>query len=661
MSKPTLEIHKLSVHYPGSPSPALRDFSLSIEPGTCVAIMGRSGAGKSSFLLALQGLLGEPVSLVSGRVRLDGQELFGAGDFSKDQGSRAHRAWLQEVARGLRATRGRAIATLFQEPRAALDPYASIGAQLEEAARLAAQPLDARALLEVLELPARVLGERPDALSLGMCQRVQLGLALAAKSRVLLADEPLSRIDPRGRGRMVRILEGLMSEGLAIVLVTHDPSLADRLSREMIVLHRGFTVARGPTRAMTSPGIHPLLEAPRRAWSELRAGRRALQFLSPEDAGESPAEQRGGCPLQSFCWARSPDCRSAPEVASPRLGVESLCSQGAESWPERVRVEAMGPRAEGLAHVELRSVDRSFETGGLWRRRRVQALRGLELSIYENETLALVGESGGGKSTLAALLVGLFAPQRGEVLDSQGASLPALGSEARLALTRRAQLTLQESDQAMDPSVPVGEVLAAAWLQSWSGINTSQARGLARALAAELALGEEVLDRVASKLSGGERKRAVIARALAALGWGLDHSERPLEPGLLLLDEPLSGLDPELQARTAALLMRARRELRLALLFISHDLPMARAFADRLAVMTGGRLVELLDDPRGRLRHPFSRQLEREDAPKDLAAIAPPETDPCVFFERCDSIMRGPRCQSLTFIGPAPGIACIEL
>ncbi len=482
--------------------------------------------------------------------------------------------------------RGRGIGMIFQEPRASLDPIFTIGHQLREVLALHRADLTARAaadeaggLLHRVGLPAPELQLRayPHEISGGMAQRVAIALALAAQPRLLLADEPTTALDVTVQAQVLELLLRLRDEtGLAIVLVTHDLGIVARYADRVSVMHAGKVVEHAP--------------------------------------------------------------------------VQTLFAQPAHAYTRQL-LDALPRTTERVARVEAAPVASLLQVVGLTRhfahRRRLsrraapplRAVDGVSFDIAAGETLALVGESGCGKSTIALMVAGLLGRTAGRI-EYAGHDLAAGSPAQRRALRRELQIVLQDPGEALDPRLSCGAQVAEPLLIHRTGGNRQQRREAVRATLRSVGLDEWVIDRRPHEISGGQRQRVALARALV------------LQPRMLVLDEPTSALDVSIQAQVIDLLSRLQRERSLAYLFISHDLRLVLRIAHRVAVVYLGRIVELAEPARlfATPRHPYTQALlsavpEPDPAQRGRRRILLPGEPPnptdigagCRFRQRCAS------------------------
>ncbi|MBN9244094.1 MAG: ABC transporter ATP-binding protein [Mesorhizobium sp.] len=448
--------------------------------------------------------------------------------------------------RAMQAIRGDRVAMIFQEPMTSLNPVLSIGRQLieaiethrdlprGEARRLAVEALKA---VRIPEAESR-LGQFPHELSGGMRQRVMIAMALALKPDVLIADEPTTALDVTVQGEVLELLRDLQREhGTAIILITHDMGVVAEMADRVIVMRNGRTVEEG-----TAADI---FARPREAYTQ--------ELLA----------------------------------AVPRIGARS----GIQDEPHEPR--------EAAPVVAVRDLEVRFDLrGGFFGRveRRVHAVEGVSFSIAPGETLALVGESGCGKSTTAKAIAGLV-PHAGDILVG-GRSLNSLSTDDRKAVRREVQMIFQDPFASLDPRMRVGDLVAEPLVVHGIG-DRQERRRWVTTLFERVGLSAEHMDRYPHEFSGGQRQRICVARALA------------LKPKLIIADESVSALDVSVQAKVLELLKELQREFGVAYLFISHDMAVVENISDRVAVMYLGQIVEMgtrdqiFSDP----RHPYTKRL----------------------------------------------------
>ena len=441
----------------------------------------------------------------------------------------------------LRRLRGQGIGMIFQEPMTALNPLHTIGRQLAEVFEvhtlLRRREIQARvlALLESVQIPdpARTLRAYPHELSGGQRQRVMIAMALALEPALLIADEPTTALDVTTQAQILHLIHDLQRRrGTAVLFITHDFGVVAEIADRVAVMQRGKLVEQGPAQQVLEQPQHPYTQA-------LIA---AVPTLVP------PAPR----PLNS------------------------------------------GDAAPALV---LQGLQKTYRPRGWWRRHTATrpAVDDVSLVLPAGATLGIVGESGSGKSTLARLVLGLLAPDAGQV-QVGGSPLPQ-GASQRRARARKIQMVFQDPYGSLNPRHRVGEIVAQGPLEQ--GVSRSQALAQARELFDLVGLDPNAWQRYPHEFSGGQRQRIGLARALA------------LRPQVLLADEPVSALDVSVQAQVLALLARLREQLGLSILFITHDLRVAAQICDHLAVMKEGKVVEQgsCAEVFGAPVHPYTRQL----------------------------------------------------
>lgn len=514
--RPVLELKNLQVAF-GSSHP-VRGVSLTLRPGEKIGLVGESGSGKSLTALSIMRLVRG--ADLSGQVLLDGEDLLALSP--------------REMAR----VRGNRVSMIYQDPMSSLNPVRTIGAQLIEAIRLhetvGVRAARARALELLVSVgvpsPQQRLRQYPHQFSGGMRQRVMIAMALAARPKVLIADEPTTALDVTTQARIIELLDRLASEaGTAVVLITHDLGVAAGFCETIHVMQRGEVVESAPAEQLYSRPQHPYSKALLGAVVDL-----SIDVDKPIPVGE--------------------------ELELSRV------SQGA----------AGSPVEPGEPILTVEGVSKVFRLG---RGSVVSAVDDISFSIRKGETLGLVGESGSGKSTLSRLTLALIPADSGRVVFD-GEDVNSLPPERLRRLRRRMQMVFQDPVAALNRRQTVEQIIATPLIAHGIGdavkrreqvLEAMDRVGLPRAFAA----------RLPHTMSGGQCQRVAIARALV------------LKPDLLVLDESVSALDVSIQAQVLNLLRDLQRELGLTYLFVSHDLAVVRYMSHRIAVMNRGRLVEL--------------------------------------------------------------------
>jgi peptide/nickel transport system ATP-binding protein len=589
MADAALAIEGLSAAYRarGGWLQALDDVSLAIAPGEVMGLVGESGSGKSTVVLALLGLLGSSARVEARRLAFDGNDL------------------LHDAP----ALRGRRIGVVFQDTAAALNPALTIGAQITEPMRLHLGTERAAAWARGTELlaemgiprPTEIMRNYPHQLSGGMKQRVGIAAALASEPDLLLLDEPTTALDVTIEAQILALLDALRKRRkLAMLLVSHNLGIVDRLCDNVSVLYAGRLAEQGTTREVLDRPRHPytkgLLAALPRP-DRPHAGRLApIPGNLPDLTAPDP-----GCIFRPRCVFAAEGCERPQALVGSdhKVSCHRVEAIGAATWP----IEPAPPAVVAVASaplLEAENLSIRFESGGivqrlLGRAGGVLAVDRVSLAIQSGEVVGLVGESGSGKSTLGRLMLRLL-PAQGGALRFGGATV---GPEPDQAFRRRAQVVFQNSDTALNPRQTVGTILGRAI--RWFGTVQGE-----RAVAAEAArllelvrLPANYATRYPHQLSGGERQRVGIARALAS------------RPDFLVCDEAVSALDVSVQAAVLNLLRDLRDELGVAYLFISHDIGVIAHIADRVAVMYQGSIVEEgpVDDVMHPPYHPYTELL----------------------------------------------------
>ncbi|HUA54590.1 MAG TPA: ABC transporter ATP-binding protein [Candidatus Sulfotelmatobacter sp.] len=535
-SVPLLEVRNLTVEFATRRGTvrAVQHVDLTVAKGETVGIVGESGSGKSVTSYAVMRILDRAGRIAEGSVVYAGVDLRGAAE------------------RDMRDLRGRELSMIFQNPRAALNPIRKIGHQIEDVLLQHVQADRRTAADKALEILEQVRIARPREryhaypfeLSGGMCQRVVIALALACKPQLLIADEPTTGLDvTTQKAVMDLVVELTRARGMSTILITHDLGLAAAYCDRVAVMEKGNVVETAESAAIFKTPAHVYTRKLMRATP--RPGVSLRDLLPEGDAG--PVAPAAAPPAQ-------PD-------GAPLLVVERLVKH----YPRHGSAKALA----WLPGRTAKPDDGAFK-----------AVDGISFSVGRGESVGLVGESGCGKSTTSMMVMRLIDQTAGRILFD-GADIGAIPARAfaKLPLRKRIQMVFQDPTDSLNPRFTAARAIADPLLRL-GGIPRAAVRERCEALAAQVGLPRELLDRFPHQLSGGQKARVGIARAIA------------LEPALVVLDEPTAALDVSVQAVVLNLLEDLKRSLGMSYLFVSHDLHVVRLLCDRVIVMRAGQIVE---------------------------------------------------------------------
>ncbi|MFO1210455.1 MAG: ABC transporter ATP-binding protein [Amaricoccus sp.] len=570
---------------------AVRDVSFSVRKGSLFGIAGESGSGKSVLTQAIVGLLRN--ADVGGEAWFEGRNLIGL------------------PSEELRKLRGGRIGMIFQDPLSSLHPYYTIGAQITEALHLHGRVSREEARARVVDIlgkvgipsPADRLGDYPHQFSGGMRQRVMIAMALVLKPSLVIADEPTTALDVTVQAQIVALLDAMRKElGTTVILITHDLGLLSNVADDVMVMYAGNRMEYGKGASVFRAPAHPYTAGLLRSSPANYAPGSELVPIKgrPPSLLATPA----GCAFAPRCAEALARCSAEPPpIRVYSDGVESLCWREGGATAAPAAVAQASPAAEPRAAtaepvVEAKDIRLTYEIGSFFgQRRTLEVLKGIDLTVARGETVGLVGESGCGKSTLARVIAGLTRATGGSV-KLLGQDIGALDAAQWRDMRKNVQLVFQDPFGSLNPRRRVGSIIGDPF--RLHGIAAGEERkGKVRHLMEVVGLNPEHYNRFPSEFSGGQRQRIGIARALA------------LNPALIICDEPVSALDVSVQAQVLNLLRRLQRDMGLTYLFISHDLSVVRHVCDRIAVMQGGRIVELADAEQvfTAPQHPYTRIL----------------------------------------------------
>ncbi|AOI75687.1 dipeptide ABC transporter ATP-binding protein [Burkholderia sp. NRF60-BP8] len=565
----------------GATFDAVRNVSFHVDRGETLAIVGESGSGKSVTSLALMRLVehggGE---ITSGRIA-----------FRRRGGALVDLA--QARAATMRGIRGADIAMIFQEPMTSLNPVFTVGDQISEAIALhqskgaAEARAEALRLLDLVRIPEarRVFARHPHQLSGGMRQRVMIAMALSCRPALLIADEPTTALDVTIQAQILQLIRGLQDEmNMGVIFITHDMGVVAEVADRVLVMYRGEKVEEGESERIFATPAHRYTRA-------LLAAVPRLGSMQGTDVPEK-------FPLLKVDGASA----TAPTTASAANDAQPPVDHAA---PPILRVRDL--------------VTRFPVKSGVFGRvsQYVHAVERVSFELRAGETLALVGESGCGKSTTGRSLLRLVESQSGSI-EFDGRDISALKGPDLQALRRNIQFIFQDPFASLNPRLTVGfSIMEPLLVHGVASGGEAQAR--VDWLLDKVGLPPEAARRYPHEFSGGQRQRIAIARALA------------LNPKVVIADESVSALDVSVQAQIVNLMLDLQRELGVAYLFISHDMAVVERVSHRVAVMYLGQIVEI--GPRRAVfeapQHPYTKKLmsavpvadpARRHAPRQLAA-----------------------------------------
>jgi peptide/nickel transport system ATP-binding protein len=575
---------------------AVDGVDIELRKGECFALVGESGCGKSMTALSIMRLLPEAGRIVSGRVGLGGHDLLA----------------LPEAA--MRAVRGRRVAMIFQEPGTALNPVLTVGRQIEEVIARHTE-LDKKKIHEkTLELlhavglpePEQRYHQYPFQLSGGQKQRVMIAGALAVDPEVLVADEPTTALDVTIQAQILELLKQLQAErGMALLLITHDLGIVANMAHRVAVMYAGEIVEVADRDAFFRAPQHPYaqklfaaLPSPQRRAGELAVIR-----------GQVPPLTRTfeHCRFADRCDFVFERCRvEVPRLLEPVPGHLARCHlrEAGPAAPRQIDVsrrQAVVAADERRVLLEVQDLKVHFPIRrGILRRTvgQVRAVDGVSFSLREGRTLALVGESGCGKTTTGKALLQLIAPTSGSV-RYEGQEIVGLSRSAMRSRRAAMQIVFQDPYASLNPRLRVAEILLEGMRALGVGRDDAERLTRMETLLGEVGLPAEAMGRYPHEFSGGQRQRIAIARALA------------VNPKLIVCDEPTSALDVSVQAQILNLLRSLQQRLGIAYLFITHNIAVVDYLAHEVAVMREGKIVEhgTVDAVLRGPRHAYTKEL----------------------------------------------------
>jgi len=557
-AKRVLTVDNLGVTFTGSERTveAVRGLTFHVDKGETLAIVGESGSGKSVSSLAIMRLIEHG----GGRIVSGGMQ------FQRRNGSMLDLVKAPQST--MRGIRGAEIAMIFQEPMTSLNPVFTVGEQIAESIRLhqhmshGAASAEALRMLEMVRIPEakRVLGRHPHQLSGGMRQRVMIAMALSCKPSLLIADEPTTALDVTIQAQILQLIRSLQEEmHMAVVFITHDMGVVAEIADRVVVMCRGDKVEENDVRSIFAAPAHPYTQG-------LLA---AVPRLGAMKGTDTPSR-----------FGIAPGAEAKPDAIAEEL---QAASEIAQQRRPILKVSDLTTRFDVKSGIFGRV------------KQRVHAVERVSFDLYAGETLAIVGESGCGKSTTGRSLLRLVEISGGKV-EFGGRNLAELPRGELRELRRDIQFIFQDPFASLDPRMTVGYSIMEPMLVH--GMKEG-AQERVDALLTRVGLLPEHAQRYPHEFSGGQRQRICIARALA------------LNPKIVIADESVSALDVSIQAQIVNLMLDLQAELGISFIFISHDMAVVERISHRVAVMYLGQIVEI--GPRRAIfenpQHPYTRKL----------------------------------------------------
>ncbi|MGE0563502.1 MAG: dipeptide ABC transporter ATP-binding protein [Pseudolabrys sp.] len=531
---PLLEVKDLAVEFSTRRGVvrAVEHIDITVAKGETLGIVGESGSGKSVTSYAVMRILDRAGRIADGAVRFSGLDLRAVPEAD------------------MRDMRGREMSMIFQNPRAALNPIRKIGKQIEDVLIQHAQAGSGDAAERAVETLEQVRIARPREryhaypfeLSGGMCQRVVIALALACRPQLLIADEPTTGLDVTTQKAVMDLVVELTRErGMSTILITHDLGLAAAYCDRVVVMEKGHVVETAPSEKIFKAPSHPYT---RKLMKATPRDGVTLRDLLPD----------GG----KMSLTKKPAAKGA---ATPLLKVDNLIKEYPRKGGASGLAKLFGPKPAPEPEV-FRAVDN------------------ISFTVGRGESVGLVGESGCGKSTTSMMVMRLIDKSAGTILfDGEDIGAIPANRFARLPQRSRIQMVFQDPTDSLNPRFTAARAIADPLLQM-SDLKRGEVRERCEELATQVGLPLDLLDRFPHQLSGGQKARVGIARAIA------------LKPDLVILDEPTAALDVSVQAVVLNLLQDLKDSLGMSYLFVSHDLHVVRLLCDRVIVMQAGRIVE---------------------------------------------------------------------
>jgi len=531
-----LSVIRLSVRFTRpTPQLALSEIDFSVQKNSIIGIVGESGSGKSLTAMSIMGLLDASHIEVYGGIKFEGESIF------------------PNHPKRVRGLRGKEIAMIFQDPMTALNPAKRCGGQVDEMLMLQLGLSREKAKAKTLELfeqvklpnPATIYRRYPHQLSGGQMQRVMIAMAISCEPKLLIADEPTTALDVTVQKDIIELLKEIqLKTQMSMIFISHDLALVSEIAHEILVMYQGKIVEKGSPEAI---------------------------FINPQDEYTKAlisARPQGNLRLKSLATVASIKDKSfTPEI---------LSAAARAAKHQQIYLKEPLLRVHNLTKAFYQ---KPFLFG---KQQMTKAVDEVSFSVFEGETVGLVGESGCGKTTLVKTLLALEKASSGQVFY-KGRDITRLPSPQWRALRKDIQIIFQDPFSSLNPKMTIGDCILEPMIVHGIGASSQNRKQRLNHLLCQVGLDESYATRYPHQLSGGQRQRVGIARAIA------------LEPKIIVCDESVSALDISVQAQILNLLNTLKDNFGFTYIFISHDLSVVQYMSDQLLVMQNGRLVEIGD------------------------------------------------------------------
>ncbi len=611
---PTLEVENLAIRYKTRAgfTQAVRDVSFVIQPGETFGLVGESGCGKSTVAFGIVNFLGRNGQVNRGDVRFQGRSL------------------LNRTEEELKQLRGNAISMVYQDPMQSLNPSMKIGEQLSEVLIDHQGLRSGEARQRCLEMLARVympdpelvIDRYPHQISGGQQQRVVIAMALLNRPALLILDEPTTALDVTVEAAVIDLISELRRDfEMSILFITHNLGIMARLADQLGVMYAGELVESSACGQIFKNPQHPYTQGLLRCLPKMDRSKTQTLYSIPGRV-PSPAEMPPGCAFEPRCPHARPECQierpifrllDADHFARCLFSEQITAQEGAKIESIPAFADSFEISSDDVLQIE--NLKTYYEHKrfsplallGLGKKTYVRAVDEVSLSLSGGTTLGIVGESGCGKSTLAKTIIGLEQPIDGDLrfLDVE-IDIPV--HKRSLEIIQQLQIVFQNPDSVLNPSYTIGHQISRP-IRRFKVVPPNEVRAEVMRLLKAVGLGEHYYERLPRQLSGGEKQRVGIARALAG------------RPELVICDEPVSALDVSVQSAILNLLTDIQRELHTTLIFIAHDLSVVRYLSDLVGVMYLGKIVEFgtVEQVYSSPYHPYTQAL--------LSAVPIPDPD----------------------------------